>query len=31
MRIKMNEIINTLLLVRDKFMTEIYLKQPGFT
>ena len=27
----MNEIVNTLLLVGDKFMPEIHLKQPGFT
>ena len=27
----MNEIINKFLLVRDKFMPEMYLKQPGFT
>ena len=27
----MNAILNTLLLVGDKFMPEIYLKQPGFT
>ena len=27
----MNEIINKFLLVGDKFMTEMYLKQPGFT
>ena len=27
----MNEIINKLLLVGDKFMPEMYLKQPGFT
>ena len=31
MRIKMNEIINKYLLVGDKFMPEIHLKQPGFT
>ena len=31
MRIKMNEIINKSLLVGDKFMSEIHLKQPGFT
>ena len=29
--IKMNEIINKFLLVGDKFMPEMYLKQPGFT
>ena len=27
----MNEIVNTFLLVRDKFMTEMHLRQPGFT
>ena len=27
----MNEIINTILLVGDKFMPEMHLKQPGFT
>ena len=27
----MNEIVNTFLLGADKFMPEIYLKQPGFT
>ena len=26
----MNEIVNTLLLARDKFMPEMHLKQPGF-
>ena len=31
MRIKMNEIINKFLLVGDKFMPEMHLKQPGFT
>ena len=31
MRIKMNEIINKFLLVGDKFMPEMNLKQPGFT
>ena len=31
MRIKVNEIINKLLLVGDKFMPEMHLKQPGFT
>ena len=30
-RIKMNEIVNAFLLVGDKFMPEIHLKQPGFT
>ena len=27
----MNEILNKFLLVGDKFMTEMHLKQPGFT
>ena len=27
----MNEIMNTFLLVGDKFMPEMHLKQPGFT
>ena len=27
----MNEIVNTFLLVRDKFMPEMHLKQSGFT
>ena len=27
----MNEIVNTILLACDKFMSEIHLKQPGFT
>ena len=27
----MNEIINKLLLVGDKFMPEMHLRQPGFT
>ena len=27
----MNEIVNTFLLVGDKFMTEMHLKQPVFT
>ena len=27
----MDEIVNKFLLVRDKFMPEIHLKQPGFT
>ena len=31
MRIKMNGIINKFLLVGDKFMPEMHLKQPGFT
>ena len=30
-RIKMNEIVKNLLLVGDKFMPGIHLKQPGFT
>ena len=29
--VKMNEIVNKFLLVGDKFMPEMYLKQPGFT
>ena len=29
--IKMNEIVNKFLLVGDKFLPEIHLKQPGFT
>ena len=29
--IKMNEIVNRFLLVGDKFMPEMHLKQPGFT
>ena len=29
--IKMNEIVNKFLLIGDKFMPEIHLKQPGFT
>ena len=29
--IKMNEIANKFLLVGDKFMPEMHLKQPGFT
>ena len=28
---KMNKTVNKLLLVGDKFMTEIHLKQPDFT
>ena len=28
---KMNNIVNTFLLAGDKFMPEMYLKQPGFT
>ena len=27
----MNEVVNKLLLVGDKFMPEMRLKQPGFT
>ena len=27
----MNEIVNTFLLVGDKFMPEMHLKQPGFS
>ena len=27
----MNEIVNKFLLVGDKFMPQIHLKQPGFT
>ena len=27
----MNEIVNNFSLVRDKFIPEIHLKQPGFT
>ena len=30
-RMKMNEIVNKFLLVGDKFMPEMHLKQPGFT
>ena len=29
--VKMNEIVNKFLLVGDKFMTKMHLKQPGFT
>ena len=29
--VKMNEIVNKFLRVGDKFMTEMYLKQPSFT
>ena len=29
--IKMNAIVNKLLLAGDKFMPEMHLKQPGFT
>ena len=28
---KMDEIVNTFLLVGNKFMPEMHLKQPGFT
>ena len=28
---KINEIVNKYLLIRDKFMPEMHLKQPGFT
>ena len=28
--IKMNEVVNKFLLAGDKFMPEMYLKQPGF-
>ena len=31
MNIKMNEIVNTLLLAGDKFMPEMHLRQPRFT
>ena len=27
----MNEVVNKFLLAEDKFMPEMYLKQPGFT
>ena len=30
MCIKMNEIVNYLLLAGDKFLPEMHLKQPGF-
>ena len=30
-RIKMNEIVNKILLAGNKFMPDIHLKQPGFT
>ena len=29
--VKINEIVNKFLLVGEKFMPEIHLKQPGFT
>ena len=28
---KMNDIVNKILMAGDKFMSEIHLKQPGFT
>ena len=28
---KMNEVVNKVLLAGNKFMPEMYLKQPGFT
>ena len=31
MHIKMNEIVNKILLAGDKSMEEMHLKQPGFT
>ena len=31
MCVKINEVVNTFLLVGDKFMPEMHLKQPGFT
>ena len=31
MCMKMNEIVNKVLLVGDTFMPEMHLKQPGFT
>ena len=31
MPIKWNETVNQILLVGDKFMPEMHLKQPGFT
>ena len=31
MHIKMNEIVNEFLLAGEKFMSKMYLKQPGFT
>ena len=30
-RLKMNEIVNKFLLAGDKFMSEMHLKQQGFT
>ena len=30
-RYKMNEIVSKVLLVGDKFVPEMHLKQPGFT
>ena len=29
--VKMNEIVNKFILVGNKFMPEVHLKQPGFT
>ena len=29
-RIKLNEIVNKILLAGDKFMPKMHLKQPGF-
>ena len=29
--VKMHELVNNFLLVGDKFMPEMHLKQPGFT
>ena len=31
LNVKVNEIVNNFLLVADKFMPEMHLKQPGFT
>ena len=31
MHMNMNEIVHKLLLIGDKFMPEMHLKQPGFT
>ena len=30
-RYQMNKIVNKFLLARDKFVPEMYLRQPGFT
>ena len=30
-KLKMNRIINKFLLIRDKFMPKLHLRQPGFT